>query len=272
VSKTVEELIGVYIEASNAVVWEAEKRGLCPMTLDMQRAGIAAVVSELMEHFVTGASTYAWDADDLHAEFMKILGAAGDEAAAACATSQTEGEVHDGRISQSLSPTRRGRSEVAGPLEGSGSGATPDNQRGEEVARAVFGNHEAGRKRDVGGEGNNGLNEKVAGGSTREDEKAVEAAGDKGPVTVNSPATDPCPDCGGRKYLAKHALNGTYYVHCHCPKLKATDAAPAVCVWAYDVRTDPWPWRSSCGNGWRDSKRTCPQCKKQVKFTEANHG
>ncbi len=53
---------------------------------------------------------------------------------------------------------------------------------------------------------------------------------------------------------------------------EATDAAPAVCVWAYDVRTDPWPWRSSCGNGWRDSKRTCPQCKKQVKFTEANHG
>ena len=212
----------------------------------------------------------------LHEELLErineILGAAGDEAAAACATSQTEGEVHDGRISQSLSPTRRGRSEVAGPLEGSGSGATPDNQRGEEVARAVFGNHEAGRKRDVGGEGNNGLNEKVAGGSTREDEKAVEAAGDKGPVTVNSPATDPCPDCGGRKYLAKHALNGTYYVHCHCPKLKATDAAPAVCVWAYDVRTDPWPWRSSCGNGWRDSKRTCPQCKKQVKFTEANHG
>ena len=50
------------------------------------------------------------------------------------------------------------------------------------------------------------------------------------------------------------------------------DPAPAVCVWAYDVRTDPWPWRSSCGNGWRDSKRTCPQCKKQVKFTEANHG
>lgn len=80
-SKTVDELIGVYIEASNAVVWEAEKRGLCPMTLDMQRAGIAAVVRELMEHFVTGASTYAWDADDLHAEFMKLLGTAGDEVA-----------------------------------------------------------------------------------------------------------------------------------------------------------------------------------------------
>lgn len=223
VSKTVDELIGVYIEASNAVVWEAEKRGLCPMTLDMQRAGIAAVVSELMEHFVTGASTYAWDADDLHAEFMKILGAAGDEAAAACATSQTEGEVHDGRISQSLSPTRRGRSEVAGPLEGSGSGATPDNQRGEEVARAVFGNHEAGRKRDVGGEGNNGLNEKVAGGSTREDEKAVEAAGDKGPVTVNSPATDPAPAvCEWREisvldgidhYSTKHGVKNRLHLY-----------------------------------------------------------
>lgn len=71
--------------------------------------------------------------------------------------------------------------------------------------------------------------EKVAGGSTREDGQALLSA-----------ASTP-----------------------------ATDAAPAVCVWAYDVRTDPWPWRSSCGNGWRDSKRTCPQCKKQVKFTEA---
>lgn len=48
-SKTVDELIGVYIEASNAVVWEAEKCGLCPMTLDMQRAGIAAVIRALRD-------------------------------------------------------------------------------------------------------------------------------------------------------------------------------------------------------------------------------
>ncbi len=48
---TVEELIGVYIEASNAVVWEAEKRGLCPMTLDMQRAGVTAIVRALRDEF-----------------------------------------------------------------------------------------------------------------------------------------------------------------------------------------------------------------------------
>ena len=249
VSKTVDELMEAFRTGFRQ---RMQGPGIRPEGDIAIRAGIAAVVSELMEHFVTGASTYAWDADDLHAEFMKILGAAGDEAAAACATSQTEGEVHDGRISQSLSPTRRGRSEVAGPLEGSGSGATPDNQRGEEVARAVFGNHEAGRKRDVGGEGHHCLNEKVAGGSTREDEKAVEAAGDKGPVTVNSPATDPAP-------------------------AERSDAT-AVCEWRQAYSAYPnRKWRvrgctqetTHLDNLFINDKRSCPSCGKPIKFTEA---
>jgi len=96
---------------------------------------------------------------------------------------------------------------------------------------------------------------------------------------ISAPATELCEDCP----RIGHSTDETRCTP--CPRRKATDtmpplykmlempaAAPAVCVWAYDVRTDPWPWRSSCGNGWRDSKRTCPQCKKQVKFTEANHG
>lgn len=122
--------------------------------------------------------------------------------------------------------------------------------------------------------------EKVAGGSTREDEKAVEAAGDKGPVTVNSPATDPCPDCGGRKYLAKHALNGTYYVHCHCPKLKATDPAPAVCVWTrldpnrvdYRIACAPDPSTIYHPHPQRLASANCANCGKPITFTEANHG
>ena len=200
-SKTVDELIGVYIEASNAVVWEAEKRGLCPMTLDMQRAGIAAVVSELMEHFVTGASTYAWDADDLHAEFMKILGDAGAE--------------------------------------------------------------------------------KVAGGSTREDEKAVEAAGDKGPVTVNSPATDPIRD-------AVATARGRVLVVDDIPMLNklaammspATDAAPAVCVWTrldpnrvdYRIACAPDPSTIYHPHPQRLASANCANCGKPITFTEANHG
>jgi len=44
---TVDDLIGVYIEASNAVVWEAEKRDLCPMSRDIQRAGVIAIVRAL---------------------------------------------------------------------------------------------------------------------------------------------------------------------------------------------------------------------------------
>ena len=74
-SKTVDELIGVYIEASNAVVWEAEKRGLCPMTLDMQRAGIAAVVRAVRDEF--GRIMYPgddWNRQGILEQFEVILG------------------------------------------------------------------------------------------------------------------------------------------------------------------------------------------------------
>lgn len=79
-SKTVDELIGVYIEASNAVVWEAEKRGLCPMTLDMQRAGIAAVVRAVRDEF--GRIMYPgddWNRQGILEQFEVILGDAGNE-------------------------------------------------------------------------------------------------------------------------------------------------------------------------------------------------
>jgi hypothetical protein len=58
---------------------------------------------------------------------------------------------------------------------------------------------------------------KAAGGPARKDGKAVEAVGDKGPATVNSPAADPvCPDCHGKKYKTVFGGSQTYYVHCFC--------------------------------------------------------
>lgn len=118
-------------------------------------------------------------------------------------------------------------------------------------------------------------NEKVAEGPLphlSEREKALFVAalkGDAGPITP--PATDPCPDCGGRKYLAKPSLNGTYYVHCHCPKLKATDPAPAVCEWTL-LRAGSDLHTTVCGKAiWRCNEHAgvCPYCKSPIKFTEA---
>ena len=72
---TLDELIGVYIEASNAVVWEAEKRGLCPMTLDMQRAGVTAIVRALRDE----TRHMTLNRDGLEELFTQILGIAAEE-------------------------------------------------------------------------------------------------------------------------------------------------------------------------------------------------
>lgn len=78
--------------------------------------------------------------------------------------------------------------------------------------------------------------EKVAGGSTREDEKAVEAAGDKGPVTVNSPATTP---------------------------------APAVCEWT-KRKYEPGFYATPHGIKFKDRRYdNCGICGREIKFTEA---
>lgn len=82
--------------------------------------------------------------------------------------------------------------------------------------------------------------DEAAGGSTREDEKAVEAVGDKGPVSVNSPAAVP-------------------------------DAA---CEWA--VERGPY-YETGCGFGCSTlagntlprSKFFCAQCSRPIKFVEA---
>ena len=50
---TVDDLIAAYIEARNAVEWGAEKRGLLPLTNDMSRAGVRAVVVALRDEIWT---------------------------------------------------------------------------------------------------------------------------------------------------------------------------------------------------------------------------
>lgn len=123
--------------------------------------------------------------------------------------------------------------------------------------------------------------EKVAGGSTREDEKAVEAAGDKGPVTVNSPATDPIRD-------AVATARGRVLVVDDIPMLNklaammspATDAAPAVCVWTrldpnrvdYRIACAPDPSTIYHPHPQRLASANCANCGKPITFTEANHG
>ena len=74
---TVDDLIGAYIEASNAVVWEAEKRGLCPMTLDMHRIGVTAIVRALRDEI--WMRTKRMDACDI---LLEILGPIDGEGAA----------------------------------------------------------------------------------------------------------------------------------------------------------------------------------------------
>jgi len=82
---TVDDLIGAYIEASNAVVWEAEKRGLCPMSQDMHRAGVTAIVRALRDEIVPPTKSRAASSTMLTrhvlAGFDEILGDAGEKVA-----------------------------------------------------------------------------------------------------------------------------------------------------------------------------------------------
>lgn len=94
---TVDGLIGVYIEATNAVVWEAEKRGLCPMTLDMQRAGVTAIIRALRDEF---REEYGmWE------RFTKILGS--DAAPAPQANTVELSQAYVSQIEQSRTEAHR---------------------------------------------------------------------------------------------------------------------------------------------------------------------
>lgn len=272
-SKTVDELIGVYIEAANAVVWEAEKRGLCPMTLDMQRAGIAAVIRALRDEIVPERMriTRANDTctrSSLRRYFNEILGDAGTATAGAI---QPQGEAQNGFRRSIEGPKGGAASGAFGlerqeyvPLSGewldlyreppTASGNIPgrDSDRlpaphrhedGGQQVRAVVGVADglAGRRL-----GDSSLNEKVAG------ESANTVDAQQCQTSTPSSATD---------LYFEHIRN-----HYGPP---ATDPAPAVCEWRDIFMTSEY--LAKCG--WRQSnidyRTNCPSCGKPIKFTEA---
>ena len=77
---TIDDLIAAYIEARNAVEWEAEKRGLLPLTNEMNRAGVTAIVRVLRDE-TCGNIESNQSAAEAWAIFEAILGDAGEKVA-----------------------------------------------------------------------------------------------------------------------------------------------------------------------------------------------
>ena len=102
---TVDDLIAAYIEARNAVEWGAEKRGLLPLTNDMSRAGVTAIVRALRDtmvqvHLDGQEFGYADEGTAIRgAEIVvdrainEILGDAGEKVAEGNLTNPSEGRV-----------------------------------------------------------------------------------------------------------------------------------------------------------------------------------
>ena len=225
------------------------------MTEETDDAGMRAVVRALRDE--VSKHDYLREVDFM---FNEILGDAGTATAGAI---QPQGEESVRHISQEASPPETRRRAVAGPTEGPGNGAARDDQRSGTHPRAVAREDQAGRGRHVGGEGHHCLNEKVAGGSTREESGTDEKRGSK-PLRKDGaevsprlpdPATDPCPRCG---YPAQD--------QCDSPGCNI-DPAPAVCVW----EGGNWDWVSDCGAVQEDPPLTssCLYCGLPIKFTEA---
>lgn len=117
--------------------------------------------------------------------------------------------------------------------------------------------------------------EKVAGGSTREDERSVEQLGATSSHATTSPATDPLPHLSEReKALFVAALKGD----AGPTTPPATAAAPAVCEWTMDTHPDDGShYDTACGDAWcsvlggtpkQDNYSFCPSCGKPITFTE----
>lgn len=106
-------------------------------------------------------------------------------------------------------------------------------------------------------------NEKVAGGSSSNADKATEAGGARCATTcASAPATDPCPRCG---YPAQD--------QCDSPGCNI-DPAPAVCEWR-EISVldgiDHYSTKHGVKNRLHLYRKddVCPNCKAPIKFTEA---
>lgn len=223
-----------------------EEAGPTIRMLEIQAAECFPEINERgQKHFVRVVMESAAE------ELKEILGDPEDATAGAI---QPQGEESDrktnefgegqraGRVPQGVSQVDRRRDGDAGNAEGS---SVCFVRHAAEASKSAYvaGRDEAGRGRHVGGEGHHCLNEKAAGGSTRED------ALDCNPVGARP--QDALPD-------------------------PATDAAPAVCVWERDREAcqmvSACQLRTDCIPHFFIPKGPCPQCGKPIAFTEANHG
>ncbi len=277
-SKTVDELIGVYIEASNAVVWEAEKRGLCPMTLDMQRAGIAAVIRALApdDDEIAAYNRLSYKVQEqlkCECEYLpedrcircsvvdalkcletryEILGDAGTATAGAI---QPQGEAQNG-FRRSIEGPEGGATSGAFGLERQGNVPVPGERinlhrepptaagnipRRDSDRLPAPHRHEDGRQQV---RALVGVTDGPAGrglGDSSLNEKVAGAERVEAPTSAVAQAETP-----------------------------ATDPAPAVCVWEME---QPCVWVLGCDAtihiGFANEYKKCLSCGKPIKFTEA---
>ncbi len=97
-----------------------------------------------------------------------------------------------------------------------------------------------------------------------------EKASGSGPASVHTQEQRPDPQVAG-------GANAVDAQQCQTNTTPATDPAPAVCVWRFNLERSVW--RTHCGQyygpfqaGDREPMKHCFHCSAPIKFTEANHG
>lgn len=96
---TLDDLIAAYIEARNAVEWEAEKRGLLPLTNDMTSAGVTSIVRALRDEFERIMHPGDdWNRKGIVETFNEILGEQSPEVKAAGGPASDDGRMTDAGV------------------------------------------------------------------------------------------------------------------------------------------------------------------------------
>lgn len=283
-SKTIDDLVKIGRAARTAYIMQHQ--GVAGVLPDAERAATIAIVRALRDEMQThcythgepeccgrgvpnynntgeeccGAPTMKVTDEIVIGMFNEILGDA-EEKVAADAISQKEGEVHDGRISQSLSTTGAPRNEVVGRHQGPSRGAIQHDSGNPDDTGNFTGEDETGRSGNVGCEIGHSLNEKVAGGADRKDAHAQ-----LGSQQAHTPATDPSDGVAQRieRGVSTSDVAGS------SPAAVATNPAPDVCVWTKgDTRHGGM--FAACNDLYTYSpyhKGRCPSCGKPIRFVE----
>lgn len=194
---TLDDLVARYIEATTDVVHEAERRGLCPIGIEMSRAGVRAVLEALHPRLELYLYTVHQDVTEKSAAafadgFIDEILRPASEDAAGSATAQN-GEENDRRIQEGISTTQPGRSKVDGQREGCSNNYAHSVDASTADTRNVHRENEAGGSRYVGGESNHGVSRgEAAGGSTREDGREGGTGDSIATTEAVTPAADFC--------------------------------------------------------------------------------